>query len=308
MIASAVVVMASLPSALLAQTIFSVEGPITGIDPVKRTITVGYTFPVEIPSTLKFTGPKGTGQTSALIPSITGANAFTALLDVNAPNRVRSILPSDLAVPETVLEYSGATLIAIGTTFTDANGKHHIADFADFQLAENVIVGNLDSADVATGTFVIDGTVCKMNRDERFRAEIVDGGNNAVPFELLPTEGIGDIFGCVGYMSDGILHVVTAQTGALVGPQGVTISRADGVIKSRNLTVRGEVRKLVPSQTVSIFNDVTNQLIGTVPVTPGALPGTGSYTVVFKALAVLPTRIRAVTSDGFRSVAPVNSK
>ena len=287
-----------------AQTVFTIEGPITAIDPAKRTITVGNDFAVEIPVSMRFTGPKGTGPASALKPSITGANAFTELLDTNAPNRVRSIFPSSRANPPTVMEYSGATLLAMGTTITDANGTHHIAAFADLKLAENVLVGKLVSVDPVAGTIVVDGTIVKMSPDDRFISEIVDPGLNQIPIIELASKGIGDIVTVTGYMVDSGYYGVRVMTTALIGSAGVTISQADGFASKMQMKIQGETAKLLPGQTVTVFDAVTNRQIGQFPVTVGGVPGQGRYQATL-TVSAMPTSLRAVTSDGLTTTAIV---
>lgn len=80
---------------------------------------------------------------SSLQPDITGASFFSRILDSSAPNRVRPILPSDLAQKSTVLVYPGATIIAQRQRTTDSTGTHNVAALADFKIAEHVIVGIL---------------------------------------------------------------------------------------------------------------------------------------------------------------------
>ena len=307
-------VLSSVAGVAHAQTAFSVEGPITAIDPAKHTITMGYDFVVEIPTTLKFTAPaplKRIGLSVAPIalkPTITGAD-LTPLLDANAPSRVRSILSSDLADPPTVLEYTGGTLIVTGLTTTDATGVHNVAGTADLIMAENVLVGTLQSVDVATGVFIVQGHRCKMNVDERFRSEILDGGNNPLSLPLMASQGIGDVVTVNGYIVDGLHHCTLLETTALVGPQGVTITSASGVAKSFSLTVKGDVGKIIAGQTVSLYNAATGALIATVPVTVGALPGTGNWSFNSKtAVNPLPTTLLVVTSNGLRSTRAVTIK
>ncbi|RLS34813.1 MAG: hypothetical protein DWH81_15035 [Planctomycetota bacterium] len=298
-----------------AQTAFTVEGPITGIDPAKHTITVGYDFVVEIPTTIKFTAPAPLKRAflsvtpAALKPTITGAD-LTPLLDVNAPSRVRSILHSDQAVPATVLGYSGGTGTFTGLTTIDANGVvHNTAATADVMMAENVLGGVLQSVDLTTGIFVVQGHRCKMNVDERFRSEILDGGNNPVSLPLLAASGIGDIMTVQGYMLDGLHHTTTLTTTALVGPQGVTIASADGVIKSGMIKAKGDVGKIIAGQTVSLYNTTTGALITTVPVLVGALPGTGTWVFNSKtAVSPLPTSLTVVTSNGLTATKAMTNK
>ena len=298
-----------------AQTAFSVEGPITGVNAANHTITVGYDFVVEIPTTLKFTAPAplkriGLSVTpAALKPTITGAD-LTPLLDINAPSRVRSILPSDLADPPTVLEYTGGVLTATGLTTTDANGVvHNTAATADVIFAENVLVGVLQSVDLTTGIFVVQGHRCKMNVDERFRSEILDSGNAPVTLTALQAKGIGAICTVQGYMVDGIHHCTTLLAAGALGPQGVTILNANGVIKGGQITAKGDVAKIIAGQTVSIYNTTTGALLGTVPVTVGVLPGSGAWTFSPKTVfSPLPTSITVVTSDNFTSTKAMTNK
>ncbi|RLS34812.1 MAG: hypothetical protein DWH81_15030 [Planctomycetota bacterium] len=259
-----------------------------------------HVFPIEIPTTMKFTGPKGTGAASSLQPDITGANFFSRILDSSAPNRVRSILPSDLAPKSTVLVYPGATIIAQGLRTTDSTGTHNVAAFADFKIAEHVIVGTLESVDLTTGVIVVAGQPCKMNPDERFISSLVDRGNSPLTIQRLHDFGIGDVITIVGYRLDGVCYVNTLQTTALVAAQGVSITQADGVAKSNTLTMKGAVAVYVPGQTVSIYNAVTNQLLGTVATTLNPPPvGGGVWNFKPKAGSfTIPTKVKVVTSNG----------
>ena len=295
--------MAQQPAPPPVEGAWSVEGSITAIDATTGTITVNYVFPIKILPTMAFTGPAGTGAPSHLRPTISGAN-LAQLLDANAPNRVRSILPSDLAEPSTVLAYSGATIIASGNTLTDATGTHNYANFADLLIAENVIVGTLQSVDLAAQTFVVAGQTVQMNPDERFTSSIVGGGGVPIEFASL-AEGLGDIVTVNGYMVDGKCYCCLLETN-LVGPGGVSVTRALGVAKTNQLSVVGDVAKIVPGQRVSIYDAVTNKLLGSVTVTVGALPGTGSFTFApRKGSFVVPAKIKVVTSDGLQTTADV---
>jgi len=284
-------------SSVEAQT-FSTEGPITDIDPANGIITVNYVFKVKIQPTLTFTGARG--RPSAVRSTITGAN-LASLLDDAAPGRVRSIYPSP---PGSALGYSGATLIATGAPFTDATGTFYYASSADLLLAENLIVGNLQSVDPVTGVAVAAGQPFMMNPDERFTSNLFDAGGKPISMQQLAGD-IGDLITVSGYMVDGKMYATEVLTNMAVAGT-VRISKADGVGTTKSLTVLGVVGTLVPLMTVSVYDGVTNKLLGTVPVTAGPQAGGGSFAFKPKAGSfTVPTKVKVVTSNGLTDTATV---
>jgi len=282
------ITLVTLSSTAQAQVVFSVEGPITGIDPTAGTITAcGVT--VNIPAAVPLVGTRG----------LTGAN-LAQLLDAAAPTRVRSIFAS--ATGE-IPGYSGGTMIAKGLVVATANGPVYQAQTVLVEFAENVIVGPVISVDLANRTFVVNGATCRMNTDERFPANILDVGLKPITFGDL-NGAVGQIFTVNGYFHAGEVHAVTVDTEVIpVTPNTdtVRITRANGVNAVKNkstLTVVGSVAPFDPKATITITNVTTGAKIATVAVAAGAVAGQGDFNLKLTNLVASPTRIRATSSNG----------
>ncbi|MFT5327187.1 MAG: hypothetical protein ACI8P0_005076 [Planctomycetaceae bacterium] len=265
-------------------TEWAVEAPITAIDPVAGTITASGVV-AQIPADLTLDGTNG----------ITGAN-LAALLDSAAPSLVRSIFAS---APGAAVGYSGATLKAEGVI---VNGVC-VTTAAVVELAENVIAGPLDSIDVANETFVVNGVPCSLNQDERFPADILDAGASPLTFADLAT-GVGTLVTVVGYVHDGQMYAQAVETEIVPtnpGTDTVRITRARGRNRGNNnneLRVDGVVEPFDAAATITISDASTGTVIGVVAVALGDIAGQGAFQIRLRNLAVLPTRVRAVSSNG----------
>ena len=288
LLAITLVTLSSTAQAQVVPLIWSVEGPITAIDPAAGTITAsGVT--ATIPAALPLDGTRG----------LTGAN-LAQLLDAAAPGRVRSIFASAGENPG----YSGATLKAEGIVVETAAGRVYQATAAVVEMAENVIVGALLSVDEANGTFVVNGATCRMNADERFPAEVLDVGlDPSLTFSDLKG-AIGTIVSVVGYFHAGAVHGVTVETELLPtapNTDTVRIVKAEGKNVAGNrseLKLIGSVSPFDANATITIIDVITGRTLGTVGVVAGANPGQGDFSLRRKNLATTPTRIRATSSNG----------
>ena len=287
LLAITLVTLSSTAQAQVVPLIWSVEGPITGIDPAAGTITAsGVT--ATIPAALPLEGTRG----------LTGAN-LAQLLDAAAPGRVRSIFASAGENPG----YSGATLKAEGIVVETAAGRVYRATAVVVEMAENVIVGALLSVDEANGTFVVNGATCRMNTDERFPANILDVGLKPITFDDL-NGAVGQIFTVSGYFYAGEVHAVTVDTQVVpVTPHTDTVRvlNAKGVNAVKNkstLTVVGSVAPFDPKALITLTNAITGAKIATVAVTAGAVAGQGDFNLKLTNLVASPTRIRATSSNG----------
>lgn len=288
LLAVTLVTLSSTAQAQVVPLIFSVEGPITGIDPAAGTITAsGVT--VTIPATVPLVGTRG----------LTGAN-LAQLLDAAAPGRVRSIFASAGENPG----YSGGTLKANGIIVETTAGRVYQVTAAVVEMAENVLVGPLVSVDMANHTFVVNGATCRMNTDERFPADVLDVGlAPSLTFNDL-NGAIGTIVSVVGYFHAGAVHAVTVETELLPNTPNtdtVRIVKADGKNVANNrseLRVLGSVSPFDPTATITIIDVTTGRNLGTVAVAAGAIPGQGDFQLRRRNLATTPTRIRATSSNG----------
>ena len=288
LLAITLVTLSSTAQAQVVPLIWSVEGPITAIDPAAGTITAsGVT--ATIPAALPLEGTRG----------LTGAN-LAQLLDAAAPGRVRSIFASAGENPG----YSGATLKAEGIVVETAAGRVYRATAAVVEMAENVIVGALLSVDEANGTFVVNGATCRMNADERFPADVLDVGlDPSLTFSDLKG-AIGTIVSVNGYFHAGAVHAVIVETELLPtapNTDTVRIVKAEGKNVAGNrseLKLIGVVSPFDANATITIINVTTGRTLGIVGVVAGATPGQGDFQLRLKNLATTPTRIRATSSNG----------
>jgi hypothetical protein len=282
-------------SFLQAQTVCSLEGPITAIDPAARTITA-LGIKVTIPATLEIDGTTG----------ITGAT-LNRLLDQNASGCVRSLLPMD--------GYSGGTMIAEAVESFDDQGRRHFNATAVFvELAENILIGTLDSVDADAGTFVVAGTTVKMSPDPRFPSAIVDiGGVDKITLAEL-TSQIGSLVGVEGYFFDGVQYAVLVETDVVPqspGTDTVRITRAQGRNKGNRseLEVLGAVAPFDPNVVITIYDAKTNATLGTTrPTAVNPDSREGEFTFRRRDLSAVPTRVRAKSTHGGEHEADVTIK
>lgn len=267
---------------------FAVEGPISAIDPVARTITVqGMT--VTVPADLALGGTAG----------ITGAT-MNRLLDANAPGRIRSIFGSTTENPG----FTGGTLKGAGVIERAATGRVFRLTEAVVELAENVLAGELDSVDVTNNSFVINGVTCRMNPDERFPSEILDAGAEPITIADLATQ-IGGLVTVVGYFHNGIQYAVTVETDIVPvtpGTDTVRITRAEGRNRDRNrseLRVLGIVTPFEAGTNVTITNAANGAVLGVVAVVQdAAIPTQGTFQLRRTDLATTPARVKATSTNG----------
>jgi len=267
---------------------FAVEGPVSAINPANQTITVqGMT--VIVPADLVIAGTN----------NITGAN-LSALLDANAPGRVRSIFASTTENPG----YSGATLRGDGVIEQTPNGRVFRLNAAALELAENVLLGELDSVDPATNSFVVNGVTCRMNPDQRFPSKILDAGAEPMTLTDLATQ-VGTVIGVTGYFLNGVQYAVTVETEFVPtnpGADTVRITRAQGRARNGNrseLNVVGVVTPFEAGTTITLTDANNGTVLGTVAVTENVdIAGQGDFRFRRTNLPSVPTRLRATSSNG----------
>lgn len=267
---------------------WAVEAPITAIDPATRTITASGVV-AEIPEALVIEGTNG----------ITGAT-LNLLLDSAAPSRVRSVFAS---APGDAVGYSGGTLKAEGVIVAGPTGNVCVATAVVVELAENVILGPLESVDQNAGTFVVNGVHCQMNADERFPAEILDAGFEPITMADL-ARGVGTLVGVIGYVHAGQMYAQTVETEILPtnpGTDTLRITRAQGRQRNGNgseIRVLGVVSPFDANATVTISDANTGAVLGTVPLAAAIIGGDGEFQLRLRDLTTVPTRVRAVSSNG----------
>lgn len=267
---------------------FAVEGPISAINPANQTITVqGMT--VIVPADLVITGTN----------NITGAN-LSALLDANAPGRVRSIFASTTENPG----YSGATLIGDGVIEQTPTGRVFRLTAASLELAENVLLGVLDSVDIANNTFVVNGVTCRMNPDQRFPSKILDAGAEPMTLTDLGTQ-VGTVVAITGYFLNEMQYAVTVETDFVPtnpATDTVRITRAQGRARNGNrseLNVVGVVTPFEAGTTITLTDANNGTVLGTVAVTENVdIAGQGDFRFRRTNLPSVPTRLRATSSNG----------
>lgn len=295
-IAALISLVHGLPGGQLLQaqvpTPWAIEGPISSIDPVRGTISVGG-FTATIPATLVLGGTDG----------ITGAS-LARLDDLNAPSRIRSIYAAPFGAP---VSHSAATLRAEGEVIDGPNGRQYLATSAVVELAENVVVGILDAIDTTDGRFSINGVQCVISRDERFKTEVLDVAGS--PIQLSDAEGKSGIAaGAVGYMYDNVLHVTSLELD-LIQPGTVSIIRAQSVAGNRNrLKVEGRVAPFTAGSTVTILDSSNNSILGIVNVVLDPATGDGSFVLDIRNLVRVPAQIKAVTSTGAEATSAVTAR
>ncbi len=270
-------------------TTWAVEGPITAVTPgMPGTMTAnGMTF--SVPDDVIIDGTAG---------PITG-DTLDLLEDVNAPSRVRSILPEPFTSVSTAPGASGGTTISTGIILADGTFE---AVTVFIELAENVMTGPLQSVEVAMGFLMVNGVKVKVNPDERFPGDILDVGGNVITLaDLADPSLIGTLVTVEGYFFDdgteGIHYAVVVETEAIPAACTVPITRARGRQDRGELRVEGLVAPFAGGPvTVNIFDDDTNDFIGSSPaVAEGADPNRGLFTFRTRDLGTdnVPERVRA---------------
>lgn len=272
---------------------WAVEGPISAINAAGGTLTAqGVT--VTFPADLEIEGTAGiTGATLAL------------LLDENAPSRVRSIYSS---APGAAVGYTAGTLKAEGEIITTAAGRTFQVTAAVVELAENVLVGELDSVDEAAGTFVVNGVPCRLNPDERFPQEILDAGGEPIAFADL-NGAVGSVIGVIGYFHDGVQYAVTVETETLPtnpGTDTVRITRAEGRADKGELRIEGVVTPFDATTRLTVSDADTGTVLSVEAVAAGDIVGQGSFRIRLRGLNLVPARVRAVSSNGGEHIVDVS--
>jgi hypothetical protein len=272
-----------------------IEGPITGINPAARTITVGGMV-CEIPPDLAIQGTTG----------ITGAT-LSRLLDAAAPNRVRSIFQSGLGeVP-----YTAGTLIAEGITVVEGTTTRHVMSAAAVELAENGVIGTLSSYNPTAGSFVVNGVTCRMNPDERFSAVVLSLAGLPMAASNL-SRGVNTPVIVSGYMHQGVLYATLVETELLPvtpGTDTITVIRADARLRGAalgELRVEGIVQPFAVNTTVTITDVTSGAVLGTAAVTQSlTVPGQGEFTFRLRNAGRRVTSVRVRSSGRGETTSPV---
>lgn len=267
---------------------WAVEGPITAIDPAASTITA-MGMPVQIPADLVLGGTA----------NITGAT-LNLLLDSAAPSRIRSIFESPAT---SSFPYSAGTLKAEGEIVETPDGLVFVATAAVVELAENVILGVLESVDTANNGFILNGVNVVLNPDERFPADILDAGGEPISLVDLGS-ATGQLVGVVGYFAGGVMYAQLVETEVVPvtpGMDTVRITRAQGRIRNNNrneLRVEGIVTPFDANAIITLADANSGTIIGTVSVAVGAVANQGEFRFRDNNQTFMPTRIRATSSNG----------
>jgi hypothetical protein len=271
---------------------WGIEGPLTAIDPAAGTISVS-NMKVKIPPELTLTGTSG----------INGAS-LQRLLDSQAPSRARSVYASQ---PGSEATYVGGTLKAAGIIVDGPSGREYVATEAVLELSENVVVGILDSIDVADESCVINGIQCRLNKDERFTVEVLDAAGTHVSFSDC-VNAAGAQVGAVGYMVNGVLYVQSLEV-QFVRHGTVSITRAQSVRANRNrVRVEGLIAPFVEGETVSIYDAVTGTRLGVARVIADVTTGGGAFTLDVRNLARVATQVKAISSSGAETTSAVEAR
>ena len=193
----------------------SLEGPLSAIDPVDRTVTVIGTC-VTIPVGL--------------------------LIDTDADG-VGDITFDELVAPGLITPIGGSMIIDATATVDLAGNTTFIATNPYFEFGEHVVVGPLMSVDATAGTFVVAGTTVTMNTDPRIPAELWDLGGNTIAIEdMVGFEGT--VVSAEGYFRNNQVNARMVETEVVQVTEGsdtVVIERAQYRISKRQIEVRGQV-------------------------------------------------------------------
>ena len=272
-----------------------IEGPITGINPTARTITVGGMV-CEIPPDLVIEGTNG----------ITGAT-LSRLLDSAAPNRVRSIFQSGLGEAP----YTAATLIAEGFSVVEGTTTRHVMSVAAVEMAENSVIGTMSSYNATAGSFVVNGITCRMNPDERFQAVVLSLAGLPMPAGNL-SRGVNTPVLVTGYMHQGVLYATLVETELLpvvAGADTVSVIRADARVRGTilgELRVDGVIQPFAVNKVVTISDAASGAVLGTAAVTQSlTVPGQGEFTFRLRNVGRRVTSVRVQSSGRGEVTAPV---
>jgi hypothetical protein len=272
-----------------------VEGPITGINPTARTITVGGMV-CEIPPDLAIGGTNG----------ITGAT-LSRLLDTAAPNRVRSIFQAGLGEAP----YTAGTLIAEGITVVQGTTTRHVMSVAAVELAENSVIGTMSSYNATAGSFVVNGITCRMNPDERFPAVVMSLAGQPMAASNL-SRGVNTPVLVTGYMHLGVLYATLVETELLpvvAGADTVSVIRADARLRGNilgELRVDGVVQPFAVNAVVTVSDAASGAVLGTAAVTQSlTVPGQGEFSFRLRNVGRRVTSVRVQSSGRGEVTAPV---
>lgn len=263
-----------------------VQGPITGINPTARTITVGGMV-CEIPPDLIIDGTTG----------ITGAT-LSRLLDTAAPGRVRSIFQSGLGEAP----YSAATLTAEGLTLVEGTTTRHVMSAAMVDFGENSIIGNVSSYNATTGSFVVNGVTCRMNPDQRFPAVVLSVAGTPMPASNL-SRSVNTPVLAAGYFHQGVLYATSVETELVPltpGADTVQVIRATARLRGNalgELRIDGVVQPFAANAVVTVSDSASGTVLGTAAVTQSlTIPGQGEFSFRLRSLGRRVTSVRVQSS------------
>lgn len=239
--------------------VFGVEGPVSALDPVARTVVVAGTC-VNVP----------VGQLVDVDGDGTGEVPFESLV-----SGVNGRAPTS------------GTMIIDGDVTVDASGNLvFTSTLPYFEFGEHVIVGPLVSADPAAGTFVVGHTTVEMNVDARQPSLLLDLGGDEI--EIADLQGWeGTVVGAGGYMNDGRLRGTIVETEVIptvVGSDSVAIERAQHRTSKGTVDIRGQVTaqegtgQFVASVNIDVLCNGTIDNVATVTVDAGLNVGDWRWT------------------------------
>jgi hypothetical protein len=228
--------------------VFGLEGPISALDPVARTVVVAGTC-VNIP----------VGQ----------------LVD-NDGDGVGDIPFSSLVSPSGRPPETGLMIIDGDVTIDASGNLVFTSTLPYFEFGEHVIVAPLVSVDAAAGTFQVGHTTVVMNSDARLPSNLIDlGGDPIVVDELVGWEGT--VVGAEGYMQDGRLNATIVETEVIPANPGVdsiAIERAQHRTSKGTVDIRGQVTSqqgtgaFAASVNIDVLCNGTIDNVATVTVDP----------------------------------------
>lgn len=206
----------ALPAPVIApgDGLLSVEGPVSAIDLVDRTVTVVGTC-INIPATM-------------LIDT-----SFDGIGDITLDQLVTGGATSPI----------GGTMIIDADVTTDVLGNVvYTATNPYFDFGEHVVVGPLISVDPLTSSFVVGHSTIIMNTDARLPSNLWDlGGNSMTIADMVGWEG--SVVTAQGYFAGGVINATTVETMVIVpvaGSDTVSIFKADYRASKRSVDVRGQ--------------------------------------------------------------------
>jgi hypothetical protein len=231
----------------VAAPVWEVEGKVTAYDLGSRTITAnGMTIKLPDGFLIK---THDLGQT-------TGNLSLAELVDDTLPSIIGGTLKADGRV-EFPASSPGCMSLLPESVF--------------FEMDENGVVGPLvdvfiDEGSPADSSFIVNGTMVKMNQDPRFTADLFGIGGRAIQFsDLVGNQGA--LVSVDGYFAEGILRATVVEADVVPqDPAGlvdtVIIEQAQ-LQKDTRLRVRGVVSTLPGTnsftQLVSVYNGTAGQ-------------------------------------------------